>query len=252
MGIRRCNIWRIDPVIQFNEASLSNSSVNMWMEALSWGSTAARLILPHHFSTMTEGSHSMIDASEGPLIVVPCGRYSVSRTSFIPENDDHHHLSSWSFLAQLSWCLFIWPLPDLGFQLAERIILVNPGLIADYDAITKLVRIYFAVLQELLTAQWTRKGRWIGVNNFGRHRVQTFFMSMWLFMISWIMINSSARRRTETCWLSITIRCMASMFLLAVMVDRRPIRGASSKARSGSLNWATHLATVRYDGAKSL
>ena len=44
----------------------------------------------------------------------------------------------------------------------------------------------------------------------------------------------------------------ASMFSSAVMVDGQPIRGASLKPRSGSLNSATYLATVRYDGAESL
>ena len=42
------------------------------------------------------------------------------------------------------------------------------------------------------------------------------------------------------------------MFSWVVMVDGRPIRGASSKPRSGSLNSTTQLATVRYDGAESL
>ena len=152
MVIRRCNIWRIGRVIQFDEASLSNSSVNMWMGALSWRSSTPRRTLPRPFSTMTERSRSMINAKHGSLIVVPRGRHSVSRTpSLISENNHHHHFSSWSFLAQSSWCLFTWPLSDLGFQLTERIVVVNPGLIAGYDAIKKLDRIYFVVLQELLT-----------------------------------------------------------------------------------------------------
>ena len=108
-------------------------------------------------------------------------------------------------------------------------------------------------MQELLTTEWTRKARWIGVNNFvGPHRVQTFFMPMWLLMISWIMGNSSARRRIEICRSRITIRSTTSMFSSAVIVDERPILCASSKPCSRSLNSVTYLATVRYDGAESL
>ena len=111
MGISRCNISRIGTIIQFDEANLSNSNLNnvalVNAGALSWRSSTLRLTLPRPFSTMTERSRSMIDASEGALIVIPRGRYSVSRTpSFIPENDHHHNLSSWSFLAESSWCLF--------------------------------------------------------------------------------------------------------------------------------------------------
>lgn len=79
---------------------------------------------------------------------------------FVPEND-HHNLSSWSLLAGSSWCLFTWLLPGLGFKLAERIVVVYPKLIADYDAGKKVGRICFALLQELLTTvHWIDVLKW--------------------------------------------------------------------------------------------
>ena len=70
-------------------------------------------------------------------------------TIFMPEND-HQNLSERSLLVQSSWCLFTLPLPEHGFQLTEKIVVMNPVLIADYDDIKKLGWIYFALLQELL------------------------------------------------------------------------------------------------------
>ena len=66
------------------------------------------------------------------------------------------------------------------------------------------------------------------------------------------MANSSAGRAIEACRLRITIRSVVSMFLSVVMVDERPIRGASSKPRSEFMNSATHLTTVRYNVAEFL
>ena len=98
MEIRGCNVWRIGTMIQFNEAILSNSSLNTWMGAWSWRSTAPRLTLLRSFSTMTERSRLMIDASEGPLIVIPRGRYSVSRTPSL-----YQKMIIIIFPADLSW-----------------------------------------------------------------------------------------------------------------------------------------------------
>ena len=66
------------------------------------------------------------------------------------------------------------------------------------------------------------------------------------------MPNSSATRQTEICrstiMISSTVRILSSV---SAIVDP-PLRGtSSSKACVGSLNSATHFATVRYDGAES-
>ena len=58
------------------------------------------------------------------------------------------------------------------------------------------------------------------------------------------MPNSLATRRTEIYRSYITMRSIARMFSSVNVVEGRPLRGASSKPRSGSLNSATHLATV--------
>ena len=101
MVISQRNIWRIDRVIQFNEASLSNSSMNNL--ALANGGiimkkqhSVANFAAP--FLTMTECSRSMIDASKGPLIVVQRGRHSVSRAP-----SSSQKMTIIIFPADLSW-----------------------------------------------------------------------------------------------------------------------------------------------------
>ena len=125
---------------------------------------------------------------------------------------------------------------------------MNPGLIAGYDAIKKLGQIYFALLQKLLTTihtigtlNWCQQFRSPPCTNLHAHVI-----------VHDRMDNASARRRRVICRSRITIRSTDSMFSSTVMVDGRPIRGASSKPCPGLLNSATHLATVQYDGAESL
>ena len=104
--------------------------------------------------------------------MVPRGRYSVSRTPSL-----FRKMIIITFPADLSWCSRVGVYSPSLFQLAERIVVVSPGLITGYDAIRKLGWIYFALLQKLLTTI----------------SVATIFM----LMISWIMTNSSARRQID-------------------------------------------------------
>ena len=89
--------------------------------------------------------------------MVPRGGYSMSRTPSLSQK-----MIIIIFPADLSWRSRVGVCsPDLFQILASsclrRIVVANPGLIAGYDRMENVFRIYFALLQELLTTQWTRK-----------------------------------------------------------------------------------------------
>ncbi len=173
---------------------------------------------------------------------------------FVPEND-HQEFSSWYLLTESSWCLFTRLLPDHGFQSAEEMIVEYPALITGDHAIVKLNG-SASLSSRSSWQQSTRLACCSGVSNFGTHGVRTIFKPQWSSTISWTLFfwitNSSVTRRTEICRSCITIRSTASMFSSVIVVDGRPIRGASSKPHSRSLNPGTHLEMVRCDAAESL
>ena len=139
-------------MVQFDEANLSNSSLNN-LALVNKGVVMKKqhfTALLHPFSTMTERSRSMIDAYHEPLIVIPRGRYSVSRTPSLSQK-----MIIIIFPVDLSWRSRVGVCSSGLFQILAssylRIVVANPGLIAGYDAIKKLDQIYFSLLQELLT-----------------------------------------------------------------------------------------------------
>ena len=132
---------------------------------------------------------------------------------------------------------------------------MNSGFIAGYDAIKKLDRIYLALLQELLTTiytigtlNWCQQFRSPPCANLLHAHVIVHDLMDDGFWNGQLFSQATDRD------LPITHYDLFYGFNVssAVIVDGQPIRGASSKACSGFLSSATHLATVWYDGAESL
>ena len=141
--IRRCSIWRIGTMVQFDKPSLSNSSLN------NVALIDEDVVMKKHHSTANFAAPFLHNDRTQPFndwcIIRIIDRDSTWQNAvFIPKND-HHNLSSWSFLVESSWRLFTLPLADLGFQLPQRTVVVNPGLFAGYDGMKKVDQIYFAL-----------------------------------------------------------------------------------------------------------
>ena len=158
------------------------------------------------------------------------------------------------FPANLSWRSRV-GVSSLGFLLTDGIVVVYPDPIADDDAIKIVVRIYFALLPKLLTTihsivmlKWFQQFRYPPYAN--------------LLHVQWIVHDlmdggfwngQFVSYATDRDLLIMQYDPSTALMLSSVvMINGRLIRGASSKPHSRFLNPATHLATVRYNGAEFL
>ena len=134
-----------------------------------------------------------------------------------------------------------------GFLLTEEIVIVQEDLVACYDAMNIVVRIYFALWQKLLTTIQTIRPLnrceqfWYpSCRNLLHAQIITHYL------INCCCWNSQfvSYATPEICRSRIPIHSTASMFSSMVIVDGRPVQGKSLKSHSRSFNSATHLTTV--------